>query len=476
MNKNSWFEVSREGLRQLQAGKHPSFILRELIQNAWDEAKDSVTVQTNWVNRRAEITVTDDSPEGFRDLSHAYTLFAPTYKRANAEKRGRYNLGEKEVLAVCEYAEIKTTKGTLIFDSSGRRKKRETSETGSQVFVRARMKRREYEEMLESIDLYIPPENLKFEINGELIRHPKRWEKHTSFQAQLLSEIEKDGVFRRTQRNTVVDCYPCEEDSYLYEMGIPVCIIDCDYSIDVQQKIPLSTDRESVSPAFLKALLAEVLNHVHDEIPDERSSETWVRIATSDKRISEDAVKSVVKKRFGDKVVVAAPNDPQSIDEALSRGYRVIRGRELSSEEWGNVRKSDALSSSAEMFGSGFGTSEPIATFEYSDGMQKTIRLVKKISQLCLGFEASVDFSKWSGCAAQYGNRTLTFNVLELGMKLFDWQTFNRPSDRKLFSLILHELAHEDGNHTEHAYHECLTKMSAQLVQQALEEPEFFQV
>jgi ferredoxin len=377
---------------------------------------------------------------------------------------------------VCDYAEIKTTKGGLIFDSSGRRKLRKKREAGSQVFIRVRMKLREYNEMLDSIALYIPPENLKFEINGNEMAHPKRWERHSSFEAQLQSEIEKDGVFRRTQRKTVVDCYPCEENSYLYEMGIPVCPIDCDYSIDVQQKVPLSTDRESVSPAFLKALLAEVLNHVHDEIPDERSSETWVRIATSDKRVSVAAVKSVLKKRFGEKVVVATPNDPQSIDEALSRGYRVIRGRELASEEWGNVKKADALSSSAELFGTGFGTSEPIATFEYSDGMQKTIRLVKKISQLCLGFEAAVDFSKWSGCAAQYGNRTLTFNVLELGKKLFDWQAFNRPADKRLFSLILHELAHEKGNHTEHSYHNCLTTMSAQLVQQALKEPEFFQV
>jgi len=37
MKSKNWFEVSREGLRQLQAGKSKDFVVRELIQNAWDE-------------------------------------------------------------------------------------------------------------------------------------------------------------------------------------------------------------------------------------------------------------------------------------------------------------------------------------------------------------------------------------------------------------------------------------------------------
>lgn len=33
----SWFEVDKGGLRQLMDGKDKSFILRELIQNSFDE-------------------------------------------------------------------------------------------------------------------------------------------------------------------------------------------------------------------------------------------------------------------------------------------------------------------------------------------------------------------------------------------------------------------------------------------------------
>ena len=60
----------------------------------------------------ADLTVEDDSPEGFRDLSHAYTLFAKSYKRGNPEQRGQYNFGEKLVLAVCEPAEMRVVESS----------------------------------------------------------------------------------------------------------------------------------------------------------------------------------------------------------------------------------------------------------------------------------------------------------------------------------------------------------------------------
>ena len=60
-----------------------------------------------------EVTVKDDSPEGFRNITHAYTLFADTYKRRDPTKRGRFNLGEKQVIAICKRAIVMTTKGEI---------------------------------------------------------------------------------------------------------------------------------------------------------------------------------------------------------------------------------------------------------------------------------------------------------------------------------------------------------------------------
>ena len=138
-----WFEINKEGLRQLLNDKSKAFVLRELIQNAWDEpsvTKCTVTIESS--GRRANIVVEDDAPEGFYDLSHAYTLFAHTRKRAEPEQRGRFNLGEKQVLSLCDEARITTTKGTVCFLSNGERKNsKEKTEKGSRIFLSLKMKK-----------------------------------------------------------------------------------------------------------------------------------------------------------------------------------------------------------------------------------------------------------------------------------------------------------------------------------------------
>src|SRR2546423_82381 len=114
-----WFDVDKTGLSKQVEEQPKGRLIGELVQNGLDEAgvtQIAVTVVLVPGRPYADLTVEDDSPEGFRDLTHAYTLFAPSYKRDNPEKRGQFNLGEKMVLAVCESASISTTKGTVIFD------------------------------------------------------------------------------------------------------------------------------------------------------------------------------------------------------------------------------------------------------------------------------------------------------------------------------------------------------------------------
>src|SRR5262245_1241273 len=104
-----WFDVSREGLRKQAEEFSKGRLVGELVQNALDEAgvtQIAVTLAPVPGRPLADLTVEDDSPEGFRDLAHAYTVFAESYKRGNPEQRGRYNIGEKFVLAVCENASI----------------------------------------------------------------------------------------------------------------------------------------------------------------------------------------------------------------------------------------------------------------------------------------------------------------------------------------------------------------------------------
>ena len=131
----NWFEVDKLGLAQLLERKGKEFALFELVQNAWDEpgvTKVSVSLEHKGRNR-ALLVVEDDAPEGFTDLSHAFTLFAASAKKANPEQRGRFNLGEKLVLAISDEVTISTTQGSIRFDAQGRHRLRSRQPVGSRI-------------------------------------------------------------------------------------------------------------------------------------------------------------------------------------------------------------------------------------------------------------------------------------------------------------------------------------------------------
>jgi hypothetical protein len=110
-----WFAVHKQGLAAVLARRGREFAVLELIQNAWDApgvTEVIVTLEPIAARRGlAMLQVVDDAPGGFADLRRAYTLYAPTEKRADPAKRGRWTLGEKLVLALCEEAEIVSTNG-----------------------------------------------------------------------------------------------------------------------------------------------------------------------------------------------------------------------------------------------------------------------------------------------------------------------------------------------------------------------------
>jgi len=462
-----WFSVSKEGLKELQAGKPKIQILRELIANSFDEV---ITECNVWIVRQGksvEISVEDDCPEGFKDITDAYTLFKHTDKRANPKVRGRFNLGEKIAFSVCDSARVETTKGSIVFDKRGRHSYPSMRRSvGSKITVKLKMDKDEEKE-LYGVENYLPPVKVIFKVNDKVIpyRTPKK-----VFGTTLMTELEDNGVVKRTSRKTEVQLHVPNEKAYLYELGIPVCVIECDWDIDVQQKVPLSIDRETVLPSFMKDLYAEVLNHAYEDITEKNSSERWVREGMSDERISPVATKSVINKRYGEKAVVADPSDTQSIDRAISEGYHVVRGSEMSKEEWNAVREAEALPSSSKLFRTTFGESIPYSPV--TPEMVAVEGLAKKIAKECLDIDIDVRFIKMKhGVCAEYSRKVMVFNVSKLGKNFF-----SPPLSEYVIDLIVHELGHEQGNHTEENYHRAITGMAGRLTMTALEKPEFFEV
>jgi hypothetical protein len=96
----------RKGLAKLLERRGKQFSLLELWQNAADEdgvTKVDLTLTPSAIDKdKYELTVEDDAPEGFTDITHAYTLFAESKKKGRADQRGRFNVGEKLVIATTE--------------------------------------------------------------------------------------------------------------------------------------------------------------------------------------------------------------------------------------------------------------------------------------------------------------------------------------------------------------------------------------
>src|SRR5438045_4113820 len=70
-----WFTVGKKGLRKLLEHRGRVLIIHKLLQNACDEDTGRVAITLEPLGGdRARLVVEDDSPDGFRDLTHAHTL------------------------------------------------------------------------------------------------------------------------------------------------------------------------------------------------------------------------------------------------------------------------------------------------------------------------------------------------------------------------------------------------------------------
>ena len=118
--KNCWLDIDKEGLRKSLGQKDKvfllTFLLTEMVSNAWDEdiTKVEVTLSRPDENNQSWLRVIDNSPTGWGDLSHSHTMFAESTKKGKSEKRGRFNAGEKDVLALAIEAKLTTVKGQVL--------------------------------------------------------------------------------------------------------------------------------------------------------------------------------------------------------------------------------------------------------------------------------------------------------------------------------------------------------------------------
>lgn len=350
----SWFAVDKNGLAAILERRGKFFAVAELISNAWDSGATRVDVCLTPIEGKpyAELRVEDDG-EGFADLSHAHTMFARSSRAGDASKRGRFNLGEKLVLAVCRWAKI-TTHGELNAsvlefkdDGTTRHGYMKENRSGTLFQAEIKMTRDEYAEVCDQMKRLIPPVGTTF--NGIEIW---RLDSLCRFETKLPTEVaDADGMLRRTVRTATVEVYEDETGTgEILEMGIPVVTTENGYRLNVLQKCPLNMDRDNVTPGFLRALQAALLNHVHDHMTEKQAADPWAQEAAGDSRATPEAVKAVVTKRFGEHAVVSTPGDPMANAAAEAAGFTVVPGGALSADAWANIRKHQVLLPSSRVF------------------------------------------------------------------------------------------------------------------------------
>jgi len=473
----NWFEVSREGLAKILERKGKEFILYELIQNAWDEpgvTEVDVTLEYRG-GHAARLIVSDNAPDGFQDLSHAYTLFAESAKKANPEQRGRFNFGEKLVLAVAKDMTIETTTGTIIFDKKGRYiSKHFKRPAGSVITANLRLNREEVNHILDAASRLIRPVGITTIVNGLALEIP---ETIAGWQATLPTEIsDSEGKLRNSERLTQIDLTtPANgETGWLYEMGIPVCETGDQYHYNVNQKVPLTMDRDNVLPSYLRKLRTTVFNHMADKIGTENVNAAWVADALESPDVTAEAVTKYADVKFGSKRVSFDPSDPEANKIAVSHGYQIVHGGSLSSAAWGHLKAAGAISPAGAVTPSAkawSGEDNPNAKVcpqiprdKWTGDMLAVESYARNVAHVVLNANITVQFYSTMHLlgAAAYGNGVLQFNKLRLGADWFDREKNQEAID----DLLIHEFGHHySSDHLSSEYYKALTKIASRFIQ-----------
>lgn len=485
---NNWFEVDKAGLSQLLATRGKAFALTELIQNAWDENTTEIKVAIEKIEGRRgfyKVIVEDNCPEGWADLTHAFTLFAPSAKKNDATKRGRFNLGEKLVLAICESATISTVKGVVEFTPEGRRILKSRRTSGSVFEAVMKLTIDDIDNFRKLFNALIPPTGItnSLSIRSVLPSFDDCTLKpsspvHTFSQSLPTLCADKEGNLKRTRRTTTVELHDVGIDSigtaHIYELGIPVVALTDDrWSINVLQKVPLNSERDNVPPAYLKELRVAVLNQAFDLLTKDEATNDWVSSAAADERAQDDVVDHVLTSRFGEKRVAYDPTDLEANKLAVSKGYTVISGGGLSSGLWRNAKRSDAIRPAGQVTPSPKPYSDDpnaplvkiIPRENWSEDQRNFVSYAEFLHNKLIGSSVSDGSLQvrivhtTNNFSAAYGSSTLDLNVFRLGKKWF------KPTNiEKQLALLLHEFAHYYcGDHLDCKFHDAICDLGAKL-------------
>jgi TPR repeat protein len=460
--------------------------LEELISNAQDEKATRIDVRFEHVEgRRYSISVEDDLPEGFRELADADSLFTPSRKKNHPTKRGRFNFGEKWVIAICDSAKISSMTGTISWEDNEVRYSRVQQAAGTLFEGHVTSNRREHRQVCQKMLRIISNDGVVMTFNGRIIEPRKPV---VSFEATLPTIIVNEKAeLVRTERQTTVNLYEVREreEASLYERGIPVVKTGDLYHYDVRQKVPPSLSRDNVPASFLKLLRTLTLDQTHNLIPKDKIRATWVREGLEDAK--PETVASVLDKTFGKQRAIADPSDREAEDRLTAEGFTIIPADAFNTATWRNIMATGAAQAAGMIRPTAKSgrtdLNAQVKTSLDANELTPAMKLVEQyavlVAKQVVGSDITVAWVNDVDCpfSVRYGPRgssagAFDFNVARLGHGWFD-----RPpaTTWEIESLLLHEFGrHRASNHLSEAYCDALAEYGARLSALKLQQPELF--
>ncbi len=475
------FDLSTKGFKQVFADRSVSRMIEELVANAFDENVSRVDVTFEHLGRQEyRLKVSDDNPGGFADLRDAYTVFAPSKKKEDPTKRGRFCFGEKWVIARCHEVVITSTGGRVIFDVANDKRTRspKATEAGTVVECRLRITGEEYDKACEQLKHILVPERITLTLNGHVFpgRSPVR-----TAEATLPTEYaDENGDLRRTERKTPIDIYDVRvgEVAGVFELGIPVVETGDVFHYDVRQRIPLPINRNNVHPSYLKRLRGAVLDATADLLTPEQSANKGV---TDGIAAAKPATRvTVMDTRFGEKRYVTDFNR-EAGGELFAEGHTPVPPNAFDSETWKALKEADAIRSASQLRPTRYIAARRLTEEMITPAMRKFRDFAELLCRLTLN--KSIGSWDWNdnpsaGNVASCGPHgtdaiAMTINAGALG---FEWFSEQPATCARNIDLLIHELGHHAGAidcTREHANE--MTKIAATLAVLMLTRPALFE-
>lgn len=477
---NHIFEVDVANMRKIHGARDKIFIIREMVQNGWDEdiSRVDILLTPPDENGHSIIKVTDDSPGGWLSLEHAYTMYAESTKANDPTKRGRFNEGEKNVLCLAIEASVTTVSGQVCFDRvRGRWAGTEHRKRGSEFFMKFELTQKEYFDICMKTMLLIPPKDIITTFNGQELPHGAP---DLQFETRLRTPC--DG--RNDLRKTDVRLYHAYgKQAWLYEMGIPVVpLTDDPWHINVMQKMPVGRDRDNIQPSYLAEVRVAVFNKFYDKIPATQQSLLSMQAAAGNPKSSREGVEAHMKGRFGNDFVMEDPSDKGSKEECVSQGMVVIERNDLSPEMRKRLRKMKDKTNPRKAYLRKAGEVCPTNV----DVPQSKVINPENYDAATADYVALIE-----RLAPRLINRVVTARVIDdpespiqgsfaykPGVMTVNLDCHDPSNVADNFELLIHEFAHNTLNsnaHLKDVFYKTEELIAGKLTVLALEEPELFE-